>query len=63
MNFTVAGTSLLNNGEVIANLVPRIRGVYSAEPEEPPWLLLEVSGKVHRRRLLSACGAAGPVEP
>lgn len=43
MNFTVAGTSLLNNGEVIANLVPRIRGVYSAEPEEPPWLLLEVT--------------------
>ena len=43
MNFTVAGTSLLNNGEVIANFVPRIRGVYSAEPEEPPWLLLEVT--------------------
>lgn len=43
MNFTVAGTSLLNNGEVIANFVPRIRGVYSAEPEEPPRLLLEVT--------------------
>lgn len=28
---------------VIANFVPRIRGVYSAEPEEPPWLLLEVT--------------------
>lgn len=43
MNFTVAGTNLLNNGGVIANFVPRIRGVYSANPEEPLRLLLEVT--------------------
>lgn len=42
MNFAIAGNSLLNDGEVIANFVPRIRGLYSAEPEE-----------AHRRRLLS----------
>lgn len=61
MNFTVAGTSLLNNGEVIANFVPRIRGVYSAEPEEPPWLLLEVTREGAPDYCL-ACGAVGPVE-
>ena len=35
MNFAIAGNSLLNDGEVIANFVPRIRGLYSANPEEP----------------------------
>lgn len=43
MQFTVAGNILLNDGEVIANFVPRIRGLYSAEPEEPLRLLLEVT--------------------
>ena len=43
MNFAIAGNSLLNDGEVIANFVPRIRGLYSAEPEEPLRLLLEVT--------------------
>ena len=43
MQFTVAGNILLNDGEVIANFVPRIRGVYSAELEEPLRLLLEVT--------------------
>ena len=43
MNFAIAGNSLLNDGEVIANFVPRIRGLYSANPEEPLRLLLEVT--------------------
>ena len=43
MQFTVAGNILLNDGEVIANFVPRIRGLYSANPEEPLRLLLEVT--------------------
>lgn len=43
MNFAIAGNSLLNDGEVIANFVPRIRGLYSAEPEAPLRLLLEVT--------------------
>ena len=43
MNFAIAGNSLLNDGEVIANFVPRIRGLYSADPEEPLRLLLEVT--------------------
>ena len=43
MNFAIAGNSLLNDGEVIANFVPRIRGLYSANPEEPLQLLLEVT--------------------
>ncbi len=43
MQFTVAGNILLNDGEVIANFVPRIRGLYSAKPEEPLRLLLEVT--------------------
>ena len=43
MDFTIAHNSLLNAGEVTANFVPRIRGLYSAEPEEPLRLLLEVT--------------------
>ena len=43
MNFAIAGNSLLNDGEVIANFVPRIRGLYSANLEEPLRLLLEVT--------------------
>lgn len=43
MNFAIAGNSLLNDGEVIANFVPRIRGLYSANLEEPLQLLLEVT--------------------
>lgn len=43
MNFAIAGNSLLNDGEVIANFVPRIRGLYSANLEEPLRLLLEVA--------------------
>lgn len=43
MNFAIAGNSLLNDGEVIANFIPRIRGLYSANPEEPLRLLLEVT--------------------
>ena len=34
---------MLNDGELITNFVPRIRGLYSAEPEEPLRLLLEVT--------------------
>lgn len=43
MNFAIAGNSLLNDGEVIANFIPRIRGLYSANLEEPLQLLLEVT--------------------
>ena len=43
MNFAIASNSLLNDGEVIANFVPRIRGLYSANLEEPLRLLLEVT--------------------
>ena len=43
MNFAIAGNSLLNDGEVIANFVPRIRGLYTANNEEPHQLHLEVT--------------------
>ncbi len=43
MNFSIVSNNLLNDGEVIANFVPRIRGLYSANPEEPLRLLLEVT--------------------
>ena len=43
MNFSIVSNNLLNDGELITNFVPRIRGLYSANPEEPPWLLLEVT--------------------
>lgn len=64
MNFAIAGNSLLNDGEVIANFVPRIRGLYSAEPEEP--LRLLIRGDAGRRTAADyclACRTAGPVEP
>ena len=60
MNFAIAGNSLLNDGEVIANFVPRIRGLYSANPEEPLRLLLE--GRRTAADYCLACGAVGPVE-
>lgn len=43
MNFSIVSNNLLNDGELITNFVPRIRGLYSAEPEEPLRLLLEVT--------------------
>lgn len=43
MNFSIVSNNLLNDGELIANFVPRIRGLYSANPEEPLRLLLEVT--------------------
>ncbi len=43
MDFTIAHNSLMNDGRAIANFVPRIRGLYSAELEEPLRLLLEVT--------------------
>ena len=43
MNFSIVSNNLLNDGEVIANFVPRIRGLYSANLEEPLRLLLEVT--------------------
>ena len=61
MNFAIAGNSLLNDGEVIANFVPRIRGLYSANPEEPLQLLLEVTREGAPPQTI-ACGAVGPVE-
>lgn len=43
MNFSIVSNNLLNDGELITNFVPRIRGLYSADPEEPLRLLLEVT--------------------
>lgn len=43
MNFIIAGNNLVNDGNAITNFVPRIRGLYSANPEEPLRLLLEVT--------------------
>lgn len=43
MNFSIVSNNLLNDGELITNFVPRIRGLYSANPEEPLRLLLEVT--------------------
>lgn len=43
MNFSIVSNNLLNDGELITNFVPRIRRLYSAEPEEPLRLLLEVT--------------------
>lgn len=43
MNFMIAGNSLVNDGNAITNFIPRIRGLYSANPEEPLRLLLEVT--------------------
>lgn len=43
MNFMIAGNNLVNDSNAITNFIPRIRGLYSANPEEPPWLLLEVT--------------------
>lgn len=43
MNFMIAGNSLVNDGNAITNFIPRIRGLYSANLEEPLQLLLEVT--------------------
>ena len=43
MNFMIAGNNLVNDGNAITNFIPRIRGLYSANPEEPLRLLLEVT--------------------
>lgn len=43
MNFMIAGNSLVNDGNAITNFIPRIRGLYSANLEEPLRLLLEVT--------------------
>lgn len=43
MNFMIAGNNLVNDGNAITNFIPRIRGLYSADPEEPLRLLLEVT--------------------
>ena len=43
MNFMIAGNNLMNDGNAITNFIPRIRGLYSANPEEPLRLLLEVT--------------------
>lgn len=32
MNFSIVSNNLLNDGELITNFVPRIRGLYSADP-------------------------------
>lgn len=43
MNFMIAGNNLVNDGNAITNFIPRIRGLYSTNPEEPLRLLLEVT--------------------
>ena len=43
MNFMIADNNLVNDGNAITNFIPRIRGLYSANPEEPLRLLLEVT--------------------
>lgn len=43
MNFMIAGNNLVNDGNAITNFIPRIRGLYSANLEEPLQLLLEVT--------------------
>lgn len=43
MNFMIAGNNLVNDGNAITNFILRIRGLYSANPEEPLRLLLEVT--------------------
>ena len=43
MNFMIAGNNLVNDSNAITNFIPRIRGLYSANPEEPLRLLLEVT--------------------
>ena len=43
MNFMIAGNNLVNDGNAITNFIPRIRGLYSANLEEPLRLLLEVT--------------------
>ena len=43
MNFMIAGNNLVNDGNAITKFIPQIRGLYSANPEEPLRLLLEVT--------------------
>lgn len=43
MNFMIADNNLVNDGNAITNFIPRIRGLYSANLEEPLQLLLEVT--------------------
>lgn len=43
MNFMIADNNLVNDGNTITNFIPRIRGLYSANLEEPLRLLLEVT--------------------
>ena len=43
MNFMIAGNNLVNDSNAITNFILRIRGLYSADPEEPLRLLLEVT--------------------
>lgn len=43
MNFMIADNNLVNDGNAITNFIPRIRGLYSANLEEPLRLLLEVT--------------------
>lgn len=43
MNFMIAGNNLVNDSNAITNFIPRIRGLYSANLEEPLRLLLEVT--------------------
>ena len=64
MNFMIAGNNLVNDSNAITNFIPRIRGLYSANPEEP----LRAAPRGNARRCTAAgyclaCGAAGPVEP
>ena len=62
MNFAIAGNSLLNDGEVIANFVPRIRGLYSANLEEPLRLLLEVTREGAPPQTIRAMHVVGALE-